>query len=195
MIDIVEQDKTYTLAEYFAMEKASTDKIEYIDGNVINMPGGTARHNEIALKIGAALLYALEEKEKEYKVYNSDMKIQIPAYNYFVYPDAVVISEQPEFYNNRQDIITNPLLIVEVLSPATQKYDRGGKFIAYRTLPSFKEYVIISQDKPLVTDLFRKDVHTWEDMDIEGMDQILHLRSIDCKLPLARIYKGIDFTV
>lgn len=74
----------------------------------------------------------------------------------------MVVSEKPEFYNNRQDIITNPLLIVEVLSPTIHQYDRGGKFLAYRTLPSFKEYVLVSQNKPLVATFFRKDVHQWE---------------------------------
>lgn len=184
-------EKTYTHAEYFALDEQSLEKLEYFNGIISTMSGGTFRHNEIALKIGAALLYLLEDKE--YKVCNSDIKIQIPAYDCFVYPDAVVVSEKPIFYNNRKDTITNPLLVVEVLSPSTKNYDRGLKFMEYRTLPSFKEYVLVNQDKPMATTFFRKAAHQWEDKDVEGMEQNIRLQSIDCDIPLSRIYKGVDF--
>ncbi len=185
-------EKTYTHAEYFALEKNSLKKLEYFNGTIITMSGGTFQHNEIAARILAMLVFAIDEKEKVFHVCNSDMKIQIPSLDYFVYPDAVVVSEKPKFYNNRKDVITNPLLIVEVLSPSTQNYDRGGKFMAYRTLPSFKEYVLVNQFKPMVTTFFRKAAHHWEDQDVEGTDKSVRLQSIDCEIALSRIYKGAE---
>ncbi len=184
-------EKTYTVEEYFALDERAEEKLEFHNGKIITMSGGTTKHSEIALKIGAALLYLLEDKP--FRIYNSDIKIQIPAYHKFVYPDAAVVSVQPVYYQGRRDTITNPLLIVEVLSPSTEQYDRKGKFMEYRTLPSFKEYVLVEQDRPMVTTFFRNEAGHWEDTDISGLEQSVRLRSVDCEIPLARIYKNIDF--
>lgn len=193
-------EKTYTVEEYFALDERSEEKLEFHNGNIITMSGGTTNHGEIAARIIAMLILAIDEKaecrpNEPFRVYTSDVKIQIPAYHKFVYPDAAVVSKEPEYYQNRRDTITNPLLLVEVLSPSTKQYDRKGKFMEYRTLPSFSEYVLIEQDRPMVTTFFRNEAGHWEDADVSGLEQSVRLRSIDCEIPLARIYKNINFDI
>ena len=190
----IDPGRKYTEEEYFALEAQSINKLEYYNGTVIPMAGGTAVHNEIAARIIALLVHALDEKEEVFKVYNSDMKIQLPAYNRYVFPDAVVVCKEPEYYQGRPDIIVNPLLVVEVLSPSTSAHDRSGKFMDYRTLPSFQEYLLIRQDMPAVTTLYQSAPHHWEDADVQGMDQTVTLRSVDCVLSLNRLYKGVKLS-
>lgn len=124
---------------------------------------------------------------------SSDTKIQIPEYNHFIYPDAVVVCEKIELYPGNPKAIVNPLLIVEVLSPSAQAYDREGKFLRYKTLPSFKEYVLVRQDKPAVNAIFREKPTVWLDTFAEGLDSLISLKSIGCELSLENIYKGVNF--
>ena len=195
MIATTAPEKLYTIEEYLAFEKKAHTKHEYHNGKIVTMTGGTANHNEIALKVAAALLYLLEDKKKEYKVYNSDMKIQIPVYNHFVYPDAVVVCEQPEFYKGRKDVITNPLLVVEVLSPSTEEYDQHLKFEKYRKVPSFREYLLVRQDAPFATAYYREEENLWRTTDVEGLESSIFIKSVECGLSLAKIYKGVQFEV
>lgn len=128
----------------------------------------------------------------QFEVNNSDTKIHIPSIESFVYPDAVVICEKPLFYQNRVDTILNPLLVVEVLSPSTEEYDRGEKFYLYRSLASFKEYVVIHQNHTLVSAFFRLNEKDWRTEDVFNISEAIHLQSVDVKLKLSDIYRGID---
>ena len=121
------------------------------------------------------------------------MKIHIPEFNHVVYPDAVVVCEEVKYHTDRKDVILNPLLIVEVLSPSTKDYDRSLKFYKYKTLPSFKEYVLVSQEKPWVCASFREKPNVWVDSFAEGLGQGISLASIDCEIPLSKIYEGVSF--
>lgn len=188
---VTTDEKLYTVEEYFEREKDSDEKWEYNNGIITKMAGATHIHNQIAANVLAALVWALDDKN--YIVYNSDMKISIPKENRYVYPDAVVICEKPELYENRQDIIVNPLVIVEVLSFGTAEYDRNGKFSAYKTIPSFQEYLMVTQYAPAVTASYKIADRTWQDTDAEGVDQSIYLRSLDVTLDLKRIYKGVTF--
>ena len=116
-----------------------------------------------------------------------------------MYPDAMVVSEGPEYYQNRRDTIVNPLLVVEVLSPSTKVHGPvstagTNKFMMYRTLPSLREYVLVEQDRPYVTTFFRNQAGHWEDTDVSDLNQSVRLRSVGEEIPLAQIYKNIDFT-
>lgn len=198
MIETLEKEKLYTLAEYFALSERSEEKLEFHNGKIITMSGGTTNHGGIAARIIAMLVLMIDDEDKPFMVYTSDVKIQIPDYGKFVYPDASVVSQQPEYYKNRRDTIVNPLLVVEVLSPSTEKYDPvstagTSKFMAYRTIPSLREYVLVDQDQPRVTTFFRNESQHWEDADAIGLEDNVRLRSIDCEVPLARIYKNINF--
>ncbi len=185
--------RLYSVEDYLTMEARNLEKSEYYDGEIVPMAGAKAVHNLIAANAITALNIALEENVQEYLVLNSDTKIQIPALRSFVYPDAVVVCEALEFYENREDIITNPLLIVEVLSPGTEQYDRRGKFDYYKTLTSFREYVLIQQRFPVVTASCKIAERTWQDNEASGLEQTIYLRSLDVTLPLKRLYRGVTF--
>jgi len=186
-------DKKYTVEEYLAFERKAAVKHEFYNGNIVEMPGGTANHNLIAANMITALNIALESKEKDYLVYTSDMKVQIPAFNHFIYPDTVVVCEKPAFYEDNKDVITNPLLIVEVMSPSSQVYDQGEKFYKYRTLPSLQEYVLASQEQPWVNSFYREKPNTWIETLTDKLEGAIYFKSIDCEISLKRIYKNIDF--
>lgn len=160
---------------------------------IISRTGGTVTHNEICANAIFAIGSALKKSKKKYRLYTSDMKIQIEKENRFVYPDAVVVCEVPEFYDGRKDIIVNPVLIVEVLSPGTEEYDRNGKFAAYRNVPTFIEYVNVSQRRTEVTTFFREAEDLWRTMDFESIEDTIPLKSIGCKISMQDIYDGIEF--
>ena len=192
MIETLEKKKVYTVDEYFEIDQQSEEKLEYHNGKIIAMSGGTTTHSKIAAKIITALSNQLDDQP--FEIYTSDVKVQIPEYGKFVYADVSVVSGLPVHYQGRRDTIVNPLLVVEVLSPSTEKHDRSGKFMMYRTLPSLREYVLIEQNRPYVTTFFRNEAQHWEDTDVSDLNQSVHLRSVGEEIPLARIYKNIDFT-
>ena len=184
-------EKTYTVDEYFALDERSEEKLEYHNGKIITLSGGTTDHSKIAVKIITALSNLLDDQP--FEVYNSDVKIQIPAYHKFVYSDVAVVSGSPEYYRGRRDMILNPLLVVEILSPSTQRHDRTDKFMMYRTLPSPREYVLVEQDQARITTFYRNEAQHWEDTDVERLSESVRLRSVGGELALSSIYKSIDF--
>jgi Uma2 family endonuclease len=187
------EEKIYTEAEYLAMEEQSEEKHEFYNGKITTMPGATFMHNLIGANVVTAINNALDKQSKNFLVFNSDMKIHIPRLESFVYPDAVVVCEKVELYRGRKDVIINPLLIVEVASPSTATYDRGSKFRHYKSLASFKEYVIIEQEIPYVLASFKSAENTWVDTEVTALDQSIYLHSINCSIELKRIYKHVQF--
>ncbi len=186
-------ERLYSIEEYLAMEDRNLEKSEYYDGEIIPMAGAKAVHNLITANVITALNNALDAKADTYLVLTSDTKIQVPALRSFLYPDAVVVCEALEFYDDREDIITNPLLIVEVLSPGTARYDKGRKFDYYKTLPSFQEYVLIHQRFPMVTASYKIAKRTWQDTEADSLEQTIYLRSLAVTLDVKRLYKGVTF--
>lgn len=195
MVASISEEKTYTIDEYLAGEETAEYKSEYRNGKKHAMPGGTQKHNAITFNFSAALKFALKAKGKKCQGMSSDMKIQLPKYNHFVYPDCCIICEAPEFYNQRQDTILNPLVIIEVLSEATESYDRGKKFEKYRSLPSFKEYVLVAQNEPTIEVFYKKteSEDLWQIKKANGLDASIYLEAIDCNISLADVYDLIDF--
>lgn len=193
MVALLSPETTYSIEEYFELEAQSLEKLEYFDGKITKMPGASYVHNRIATNVLIALGNALQDSQ--FEVNNSDTKIHIPGIESFVYPDAVVICEKPLFYQGRVDTILNPLLIVEVLSPSTEEYDRGEKFYLYRSLASFKEYVVVHQKHALVSAYFRLNEKDWRTEDAANLSETIHLQSINVTLKLSDIYRGIDLTV
>lgn len=186
-------DRNYSIDEYLTFEDGSVEKHEFYNGKIVKMPGAKPFHNLIAANIIAQLIFETEKKELEYFVLTSDSKIRIERFNSFVYPDAVVVCEQIEMYPGSSTVITNPLLIVEVLSPSTREYDRQGKLFEYKQIPSFKEYLRIEQNMPFATASFKTAERTWRDTDADGLDSSIYLQSIDCTIDLKKIYKGVRF--
>ena len=188
-MEVLKLEKHYTLEEYLDLERKSETKYEYHDGRIVAMAGGRPEHSQIAQNTSAALSIALGEKDCI--IYGSDLKVKIEKSNRIVFPDLMVICNGLEMYKNTVDIITNPSLIIEVLSPSTERYDRTGKFKLYRQLPSFKEYVLISTDVPTVEIFYRERADYWHIETAIGLDSEIHLKSINCTIQLKDIYRKV----
>ena len=186
-------EPTFTLSQYLKREEQAIEKHEFYNGKIILMPGGKSTHNEIALSIGSEIRFALKAKPKKYHVYNSDQKIYIETENTVLYPDAVVICEAPEFWNGRNDLIVNPLVIIEVLSASTSKYDRKGKFMKYQMLPTFKEYNLVEQNKPEVESWYKIEKDTWQKTVCTDINASIELRSLNVSIALNEIYDNVIF--
>lgn len=186
---LYDKDNHYSLLEYLNLEPTLEGKFEFWNGEMVAMAGGTFNHS----MIGGNILAALKGKLKGTGCYtlNSDLKVFIESANRGVFPDGMVICEEPEMYEERSDIILNPSLVIEVLSPSTESYDRGEKFLRYRSLPSFKEYVLISSDKHLVESFYRESSNLWQMRTAIGLDAEIELFSINKKITLKDIYENV----
>ena len=185
--------KIYTLQEYLARETQSPQKNEFYNGQISPMPGSKFKHNEISANMISLVKWAIKPLPQKFRVITSDQKIYIEAENMAVYPDVLVICEEPEYWNKREDLIVNPLLIVEVLSRSTRKYDKGDKFMLYQLLPSFKEYVLIEQNKPCVESWYQQSDNTWNRLIVNGLESKMELRSLGVRIALEDIYENIVF--
>ena len=180
-----------TEAEYLAFERASDIRHEYLDGHVYAMTGASRAHNLISTYTAASLINQLRGRPCE--VYASDMRVRVSATGLYTYPDVTVVYGNPQFADSALDTLLNPVLVIEVLSPSTESYDRGKKFQHYRQLESLREYVLISQDSPRVERFLRQDDGTWLLTDAAGLDASLELASVACTLALAEVYEKVTF--
>ncbi len=179
----------YTEADYFEFERTSFGRWEYVGGEIRQMAGGKDDHNAIAMNIGRALGNLLAPRDC--RVYGSDMKIHTgDGVNTF--PDVAVVCGERQYYLGKEDVIINPLLVVEVLSPSTRGYDRGDKFDHYKTIHALEEYLLVDQDSARVLLYTRREDH-WEMREAEGRDSNVFLESIQGSLPLADVYAKINF--
>lgn len=183
--------KRYTVAEYLELEERAEFKSEFVDGEIIPMAGATANHNILTAKFLARILLALEDLE--YSVFMSDMRLWMPDHKRYTYPDVMVVKGQPIFTDEKQTGITNPCLIVEVLSNSTGEYDRANKFKLYRSIASFKEYILINQNEYAVEQYAKGDNGKWTLSDYLGEDAILKLESVDFEISLRDLYKRVTF--
>ncbi len=186
------ETKTYTAEEYLELEVNSLDRHEFINGEIILMAGGSPDHNEIALNLGGALKLAL--KGKPYRTFSSDQRLWVPQLNNYTYPDLIVAAKPIELQSGRTDTITNPLLIAEVLSKGTRAYDRDEKFAAYRSIPSFQEYLLIDQYRLRVEQYSKTDANKWIFSEYGVIGDRLMLSSISVEVSLADLYENIEFT-
>ena len=191
----IRKPKVYTFEEYLRREEKSVEKHEFYNGKIIKMPDGTDTHSEIAMNIAASIKFAVRPLPIKFRVYNSDLKIRIESENVGVYPDALVICEQPLFWQERRDVIVNPLLIVEVLSPSTQNYDRRGKFELYKQLPSFQEYVLVNADKYSVETRFQEEPNLWRIRNETAVENMVMLNALGVAISMADIYENIQFPI
>jgi Uma2 family endonuclease len=183
----------YTFAEYLALEEKSEFRHEYHDGEILAMSGGSPMHSKICANVVRSLGNRLLGKPCE--VYDSNLRIGIPAERRSVYSDASVICGAFEYYmeDPKEQTVVNPKVVVEVLSPSTQDYDRGKKFDAYRTLDSLEEYVLVWQTTPRI-EVFRLIKGSPPQFDnASGLEAIAHLRSIAVELPLVEVYRSVVF--
>ncbi|MEH2001341.1 MAG: Uma2 family endonuclease [Nostoc sp.] len=187
----LQEKRDYFPTEYLELEVISEYRHEYIDGEIIPITGGTPNHNQIAGNFCAALNFAL--KRQPYRLFIADQRLWIPKKRIHTYPDVMVVAGSLEFSEGRTDTITNPLVICEVLSKSTRSYDIDDKFAAYRTIPSFQEYVLIDQYKNHVEQYSKTDDKKWIFSEYEEENSILILSSIQFQISLSDIYDKVDF--
>lgn len=182
------------IERYLDRESKSDKKHEFLNGKIRKMPGSSFHHNQITIQIASAILFELENKNKPYRVLSSDQKIYIPQLHQILYPDALIVYEKPEFWNQRKDVLLNPILIVEILSPSTEAYDRTTKFMSFKHIPSFKEYVMVNQDKRGIETWYREEEHLWRETVYSENSTSLELKSVGIHIDIEKIYKNIEFT-
>jgi Uma2 family endonuclease len=188
-------DNRLTLAEYVEREETSAVKHEFHNGKLIEMAGGTPPHAQIALNFGTFLNFCLFRKTERYIAYSGDARIYIPELDKSLYADVSAVSESPILFAHYKTLITNPLLIVEVLSEGTEDYDRHRKFEFYQKIASFKEYVLIHQDQSRVETYYCKNGkrNVWNYTFATGLTESIKLQSVGCTLRLKDIYRNIEF--
>ena len=185
------QAKFITPEEYLALDRTATERSEYYDGEIILRAGSNREHNIISSNVSAFLANALLDGPCE--VYASDMRTRIHRSNNYVYPDVVVACAEPEFEDDNTDILLNPTIVVEILSPTTEKHDRSVKFDLYRRAPSLKEYLLLKQHIPHAMLHQRQTDGAWLMRDFIGLESVLLLESIGCEMKLADLYHKVKF--
>jgi Uma2 family endonuclease len=188
------QNPRYTPQEYLALERSAEYKSELVNGQIYAMSGASRAHNLISGNVARLLGNQLLGKPCE--TYTSDMRVRVSETGMYTYPDVTVACGEPRFEDDHVDTLLNPTLIVEVLSPSTEAYDRGEKFAHYRRLASLSDYVLVSQDKVRVEHFARhpSDPSLWEFSEISGLDGVLRLASIACEIPLRDVYDRVTFS-
>ncbi len=181
----------YTPEEYLEFEINSPERHEYIDGEIIPMTGGLPNHNRLVLNLASALNFAL--RQQAYDVFVTDQRLWIPKQRIHTYPDIMVVEGALQLQTGRRDTITNPLLIVEVLSKSTQIYDQRKKFKFYRTIPSFQEYMLIDQYSIHVEQYYKTESNQWIFSEKDGEESILKFNKIPFEIVLGDIYNKVDF--
>ena len=180
----------YSPAEYLELEAQAEYKSEYHDGQIIPMAGGKVNHNKIALNLSSTLNFML--RKKPYNVFMSDLRLSIPNCQLYTYPDVMVASKPLVFTENREDTITNPLMIAEVLSDSTEKYDRGDKFRMYRTILSFKEYLLISQTAMQVEKFTKNEHNQWVLSEYSDEGDKIVFDSFEFEIRLDELYEDVE---
>jgi len=181
-----------SIEKYLDKESLSTEKHEYYNGKIRKMPGSSYNHNKISANIIIALGQTIEINQLSFEVISSDQKVYIPKLNQVLYPDALVVYQKAEFWNGRKDVLLNPILIVEVLSPTTEKYDRHDKFMSYKNIPTFMEYVMVRQDTKEVETWFREETHLWRETTFSETGDV-KLSSIGISISMDKVYRNIEF--
>jgi Uma2 family endonuclease len=181
-----------TPEEYLAVERQAETRSEYLEGEMFAMAGASRRHNLIVTNLSRELSAHMRDRPCE--VYSNELRVRIPATGLYTYPDVVVVCGEPELEDDDHlDTLLNPTLIIEVLSPNTEAYDRGKKFEHYQAIPSLSEYVLVSQDQPRIEQFLRQDGNRWLLAVAAGLDARIALPSIQCELASAEVYLKVAF--
>lgn len=175
--------------DYLALERAAPFKSELVGGQIVAMSGASLNHNRIVGNVFASL--HAQTRGGSCEVFASDLRVSVAPTGLYTYPDVVGLYGEPRFDDEQTDTLVNPEVIVEVLSPSTEAYDRGEKFAQYRQLDSLVEYVLVAQDKMRV-EHFRRHDSQWLLTALDGADAVLTLESIGCTVPLGEIYEKVE---
>lgn len=183
--------QNYSPAEYLALEEASEFRSEYLDGQIVPMAGGSPEHNRIIGNVYRCLNDGADQGAVDAQVFFSDMRVWIPKTRTYTYPDALAVVGPLQMLENRNDTLMNPRLLVEVLSTSTKDYDRGEKFLFYRSIPSFAEYLLVDQYAIHVEHHVKNERGQWVLTEYDDRQAIVQLESLACELSLEMIYRKI----
>jgi Uma2 family endonuclease len=181
-----------TPQEYLAQERLAEYRSEYLRGEVFAMAGASTKHSLIKDNVSREAGNQL--KDGPCRVVTSDQRVKVGSTGLYTYPDVVVFCDEPQYEDKMFDTLLNPRVLVEVLSPSTEQYDRGAKFEHYRQLPSLQEYILISQDRALVERYVRQPDNSWPVTVFEELSQVFVFASIPVQIPLEEIYRGVQLS-
>ena len=183
--------RRFTPLEYLELERRAQYKSEFLDGQIYAMAGASPRHNTIAVNTTAELVVQL--RGRPCRVFGSDMKVRIPDGQLYSYPDLTVVCGEPRYHDDHGDVLLNPKVLIEILSPSTEEYDRESKFDRYDQIETFTDYLLISQSTPRIEHFTRGQEGTWVRTVSTGLDAVQALSSIECVLKLKDVYDRVDF--
>ena len=181
---------TVTAEQYLVIDRAAEFRHELLDGKIVALPGGNIRHAQLRMNLIGELHARVRGTHCE--IFGCDLRVRVSPRMY-TYPDLTIVSGSPAVADVRQDILLNPTVIFEVLSPSTEHYDRGLKFRRYREIESLTDYILVDQDQTRIEQFTRGDANTWTLHDYQRANELLRIASIGISLPLAGIYQGIEF--
>jgi Uma2 family endonuclease len=192
----MQPQRRYTLEEYFALEQASEAKYEYWQGEVYAMSGASPAH--VQIQVNLITLLQSQLRGRPCRIFSSDMRLKVPSLPPYRYPDLSALCGEPIFESiGGLDVLTNPMLIIEILSPTTEAFDRGDKFTHYKSIPSFIEYVLIAQHRPHIGQYVRQtpkqNTGVWSYRECNDLSTSLYIPSIECQLVLDEVYQDITF--
>ncbi|MGD1908541.1 MAG: Uma2 family endonuclease [Leptolyngbyaceae cyanobacterium] len=180
-----------TPADYLKFEVNAPTRHEYINGEIVPMTGGTPNHNRIIRNLCTALTLGL--RGQAYEVFVADQRLWIPAAQIYTYPDVMMIAGELAYQPGRRDTLINPTVIVEVLSKSTQAYDRGDKFAAYRTIPSFQEYLLVDQYTSHIESYVKAGENRWIFQEYDRLETTVRLESCNFEIALTDLYDRVQF--
>ena len=182
----------YTAEDYLNFEREADTRHEFLDGEIYQMAGESLSHSRIYINLAAEIGSSLKGKRCE--PLSPNMKVRTSTASLFSYPDLTIVCGEPIFHDQKKDVLTNPQVIFEVLSPSTAEYDRTTKFQKYRMgNETFTDYILVSQDKPFVEHFFKQADGNWLYQSYGAIDDILKIETVECQLSLREIYDRIEF--
>lgn len=182
----------YTLEEYLELDRNADARLEYWDGEIFDMSGVSKEHADI--EVNLIMRLGPQLRGKGCHIFPANVRLKVPSMPPYRYGDTSALCGQPKFEKiGGVDVLTNPQLIIEVLSYSTEGYDRGDKFSNYKSIPSFCEYLLIAQHRPYVTQYVKEADNLWSQREFDQLDEVIKLVSLDCELVLRDIYENVVF--
>jgi Uma2 family endonuclease len=195
---LAEETPRFTIEQYLKLERVADERHEFLDGVIYDMAGESISHGQISMNLSALLVSQL--KGKPCQAFSKDTKIfsslqppnQKGTKGLFSYPDLVVVCGKLDVLDHKQDVILNATVVIEVLSPSTEAFDRGEKFRKYKVNPTLKDYVLVSQRRPEI-EIYRRSDENWAYETVSGIGSVASIPSIGCSLPLIDVYDRVEF--
>lgn len=188
---VADPQKIYSPQQYVALERAAEWKSEFFNGQIYAMAGGSPTHAQLTINVGSLLHQQL--RGQSCRTFSSDLRVQISATGAFVYPDVTVACPPLHFSDEDDYALTNPVVVIEVLSPSTEAHDRGAKWGHYQQISSLRDYILVAQDQARLEHYSRQDDGSWRYHVVQNAESAVQLDSIGCHLNIGDVYEGVEF--